>query len=409
MKRLALLTTLVLIIGGSAIIVRAENDIKIGFAYVFSDRLAHYGYGAKQGAEMAMEEVNQAGGLNGRKLVGIYADDKLKPAVGAEVVTKLIKEDKVDVVMGIVSSAVADAVAPVANQLETPLIVTLAMTPDITGPECNPYTFRISMDGPQNIMGAAHIAAESSATRWTTMGPDYLFGYQSWEYFQRYLRQLKPDVSFAPESEALYAPVTATDFSPYINKLLASKTNGVLVTLYGGNLVDFVRQGVAKQLFDEKKLFLMNLAYSADVMFGLGLDMPKGVWLGGLYWFQSNSSPENLKFVEAYTRKYKIFPDFNAHGGYAGVKAYAAAVKKAGGTDKKKVAKALEGLTIDLPVGLVTIRAGDHQAIMDGVWGVTSEFDGKLRTRLLKPLKIFNGEEITPPLDKTGCHMKQLE
>ncbi len=409
MKRLALLTTLVLIICGSACVVKAADDIKIGFSYVFSGRLAHYGYGAKQGAEMAIEEVNQAGGLNGRKLMGVYADTKLQPSVGVEAVTKLIKEDKVDVLMGIVSSAVADAVSQVANQLETPLIVTLAMTPDITGPECNPYTFRVSMNGPQNIMGASQIAADSSATRWTTVGPDYLFGYQCWEYFQKFLHEKKPDVSFVPDNEAIYAPVTTSDFSPYINKLLASKANGVLVSLYGGNLVDFVRQGVAKQLFEEKKLFLMNLAYSADVMFGLGLDMPKGVWLSGLYWFQANTSPENVKFVEAYAHKYKIFPDFNAHGGYAGVKAYAAAVKRAGSTDKKKVIKALEGLTLDLPVGTVIIRAGDHQAVTDGVWGVASEFDGKLRTRLLKPMRIFKGEEITPPVEKTGCNMKQLD
>jgi branched-chain amino acid transport system substrate-binding protein len=150
----------------------------------------------------------------------------------------------------------------------------------------------------------------------------------------------------------------------------------------------------------------MNLAYSADVMFALGLDMPKGVWLGGLYWFQANQdSPENKHFVDAYMKKFKLFPDYNAHGGYSGVKAYAAAVAKAGSAQKEKVIKALEGLELDLPVGPVRIRPEDHQAVMDSVWGMTSDFEGKLRCRGLNPVKIFKGADITPPVDKTGCRM----
>jgi branched-chain amino acid transport system substrate-binding protein len=65
-------------------------------------------------------------------------------------------------------------------------------------------------------------------------------------------------------------------------------------------------------------------------------------------------------------------------------------------------------LTLDLPVGRVTIRPGDHQAIVDGCWGVASEFDSKVRCRVLNPMKIFPGEEITPPVEQTGCTMLPL-
>jgi branched-chain amino acid transport system substrate-binding protein len=279
------------------------------------------------------------------------------------------------------------------------------MTPDVTGSKCNPFTFRISMNGPQNILGASVLAAGMPAKHWTTMGPDYLFGYQCWEYFQKFLKQKRPDATFASDQEIAYAPMTSHDFSPYITKIMNSKADGVLVSLYGGNLVDFVRQGNNLGFFDGKRQVLMNLAYSADVMFGLGLDMPKGLWLGGLYWFRQNSTPTNLKFVQDYTNRYKLFPDYNAHGGYAGVKTYIAAIEKAGGTDKRKIIKALEDLVIDLPQGKTLIRAGDHQAVMDSAWGVSDEFEGKMRCRMLKPLKIFPGDEITPPVEATGCRM----
>lgn len=381
----------------------SQDPIKIGFAYVFSERLSHYGFGAKQGAELAMEEINRAGGVLGRQMKGIYADTHLRPDVGIKVVTKLINEEKVDAVMGLVSSEVASAVAPLALQYRTPLIITLAMTPDVTGKICNAYTFRVSQNGPQNIKGAAIVASESKTRLWTTIGPDYLFGYQCWEYFQKYLGEKRSDIAFAPDSGTAFAPVSTDDFTPYIDKVMKSGADGVLVSLYGGNLVDFVRQAGKKGFFDGKRFVIMNLAYSADVMFGLGLDMPKGIWLGGLYWFQANESRENKHFVDSYVSKYKIFPDYNAYGGYAGVKLFAEAIRRAGSTDKQKIVEVMEGIEMDLPPGRVLIRAQDHQAIFDGSWGLTGEFDGKLRCRLLKPLKILSGNDIAQPVSETGC------
>ncbi len=384
-----------------------QEPVKLGFAYVFSGRLAHYGFGAKQGADLAMEEINKAGGILGRKVIGVYEDTQLKPEVGVKAARKLVLEDKVDAVLGIVSSGVVSAVAPVMNELRTPLIDTLAMTPDITGKICNPYTFRISQNGPQNLKGAAILASHTDAKTWTTLGPDYLFGYQCWEYFQKYLAKLKPGVRFMSTEQIAYAPVTTLDFRPYIQKVMATKPDGVLVSLYGGNLVDFVRQATELGMWREMPVMILNLAYSADVMLGLGVDMPKGLWLGGLYWFQGNSTPANEEFVKAYMSRYRVFPDYNAQGAYSGVKAYAAACALAGTTDKDAVIKALEGLTVDLPSGRTTIRKEDHQAVYDSVWGVSSEFDGKLRIRSLKPLKIFSGAEITRPIEETGCRMTQ--
>ncbi|MFH0822743.1 MAG: ABC transporter substrate-binding protein, partial [Pseudomonadota bacterium] len=368
----------------------AQEPVKIGFMYVFSGRVAHYGHGARQGAEIALEEINAKGGILGRQIAAVYEDTELKPEVGVKAAKKLV-DQKVDVVMGIVSSGVAQAVAPVMNELRVPLIVTLAMTPDITGSMCNPYTFRVSLNGPQNLKGASILAAELNRRKWTTLAPDYVFGYQCWEYFQKYLKEKQPGAIFAGNAETVYAPMTEPDLRPYIRKTMESHADGILVSLYGGNLIDFIRQGNEMRIFDGRVKFLLNLAYSADVMYGLGLDIPKGLWLSGLYWFQANDSPENQRFVETYKHRYKVFPDYNAHGAYAGVKVYAAAVEKAGSTNKEKVVKALEGLTVKVPAGSITIRAEDHQAIVDGVWGLTSEYDPKLRTRTLDPMKTFPG------------------
>jgi branched-chain amino acid transport system substrate-binding protein len=385
--------------------IRAQQPIKIGFMYVFSGRLAHFGHMARQGADLAIEEVNEAGGVLGRKLTAVYVDEEMNPKRGVELANRLVNEDKVDVVMGITSSGVADAVVPTMPDLRTPLIITLAMNPDVTGEKCNPYTFRVSMNGPQNIMAAASLAASLPAKRWTTIGPDYLFGYQCWEYFQRFLRQKRTDSGFASPSDVAFAPITTTDFTPFITKAIKTDADGVLISLFAGNLVDFLRQATPLGFFDGKRQVLVNIGSSMDVMYGLGLDMPKGVWMGGFYWFQQNDTPVNTEFVKSYFRKYKFPPDYNAHGGYSGVKAYAAAVEKAGTANKESIVKALEGLVIDFPIGRTVIRSGDHQALVDAAWGQTSEFDGKSRCRLLRPLRIFHADDITMPVEQTGCKM----
>ena len=83
--------------------------------------------------------------------------------------------------------------------------------------------------------------------------------------------------------------------------------------------------------------------------------------------------------------------------------AYAAAAAKAGSIEASGIVKALEGLTLDLPAGRVTIRADDHQALLPAVWGKTGKYDPKLRSRTIKPFKVFPADKIIRPIEETEC------
>ncbi len=380
--------------------------IKIGFIFILSGRLATFGTMSKQGAELAIEQINETGGINGRKLVGIFVDSKGSPEIGAELFRKMVNDHRVDVVIGPSLSNVAISISALAGQLKMPLIVPVATAPEVTGTKCNRYTFRIGQNLEQNIKSAAIIARDLKAKRWTTVGPDYVYGHQSWELFKKYLRELRPRVSFLPDSQTAFSSPETRDWTEAAQKVMRSDADGILVTLFAGNLIDFVKQAEAVGLLKKKLDVVVNLGASTEVLYALKQDMPTGIWLGAPYWFQNELGPGNHNFVAGYRTRFKAIPSWNSAGPYSAVRAYVEAAKVAGSTRKEDVIKALEGLTVELPVGSVTIRKEDHQAVTPGFWGKTAD-DAAFRFRVLKPLRELPGTEITPSLKETECRMPQ--
>lgn len=376
--------------------------VKVGFVYIMSGPFSAYGQFAKKGAELAVDEINAAGGISGHKVEAFFEDSTGKPDVAIRALRKLVFQEKVDFLIGLDSSGVAKTVVPSIPQMKTPLIITHAATPDVTGSVCNRYVFRISVNLPQNVKAAAMLAAGTDAKTWTTIGPDYAFGHQSWEYFEKYLQAMKPDVNFLPKDAVAFPPFKTTDFNPYINKIMQSGADGVLVSLWGGNLIDFVRQAQEMGLFDGKRQVLMTLGAATEVLSALGDKMPEGLWVGTRYWFLANDSQRNQDFVKAYFDRYGEYPSYNAHGAYGALYTYKAAAEKAGGIDKEKVIDALEGLTVELPVGEITIRPEDHQALSDVSWGQTAGH-ANYPIRILNPVKIFKAGDVTPAPADSGC------
>ena len=405
MRRQAALLTLILCLAVFFGIsqAHAEKPVKLGFVYIMSGPFAAYGQFAKKGAELAVDEINKAGGIMGRPVKAYFEDSTGKPDAALRALRKLVYQEKVDCLIGLDSSGVAKSVAPSIPQLKTPLIITHAATPDVTGSVCNKYIFRVSLNLAQNVKTAALLAAQTKAKTWTTVGPDYAFGHQSWEYFEKYLKEINPEAKFLPKDQVAFPPFKTTDFSSYITKVMQSKPDGVLISLWGGNLIDFIRQGSDMGFFNGDFEVLVTLGAATEVLSALKDKMPEGLWVGSRYWFLANQSPLNKAFVKNYHDRYNEYPSYNAHGSYGAIMAYKAAAEKAKSCDKDAVISALEGLTIELPVGTVTIRPEDHQAVTDACWGKTVA-DPAYPIRILKPMKIFKGKDITPAVTDTGCN-----
>lgn len=383
---------------------QGTDPIKIGFVFVLSGRLATFGTLSKQGAQLGVDQVNQSLGILGRKVEAVFSDSRGDPAHAASEFERLVREERVDAVIGPSLSSIAQTITPLANEYAVPLIVPVALTPDVTGRLCNKYTFRIGQNLFQNIESAARIASELKARKWTTVGPDYSYGRQAWYQFKRALGRLKPGVAFQPSSHTALASTDTTDWGPQIQKILNSDADGVLVTLFSGNLIDFVRQARRTEFFNRDYSILMNLGASTEVLYTLRSLLPEGIWLGAPYWFQAEWGISSLNFVRAYRHTYNAVPSWPAHGAYCAVIAYAEAARQAGSVDKKAVVQALEGLILELPVGEVYIRPDDHQAVVPAIWGQAAT-DSAFRFRVLNPMRIMQGREITPSPQETGCNM----
>jgi branched-chain amino acid transport system substrate-binding protein len=397
----AIFMAAVIIGGGEAL--ASSGTIKIGSVYIFSGFAATYGQFAKQGLELAVDEINKSGGILGKKLKVYFEDSHAKAPIALRAIRKLVYEKGVDFLIGLDSSGVAKGVVPYLKELKVPLIITHAATPDVTGSQCNKYTFRVSVNINQNVMAAARIAAKTKAVKWTTIGPDYAFGHQSWEYFQKYLSKLNPKAKFM--KTVAFPKIATEDYSPYITSIMAAKPDGVFISLWSGDLVNFIKQANKMGFFNKGYTVLMSLGAATEVLYALRDQMPTGVWVGTRYWFLANNSPVNKHFVEAYKARYGVYPSYNAQNAYAAVYALKAAIEKAGTTNKEAVIKALEGLKVNVPAGNIYIRPGDHQAVLNVTWGKTAA-DNKYPIRILKPMVIFKGEEVTPSVEETGCKLK---
>lgn len=387
------------------LVVNGADTVKIGFVYIMSGPFSTYGTFAKQGAELAIEEINKSGGILGEKVEGFFEDSTGKADVALRAMRKLVYQDKVDILVGLDSSGVAQTVVPSIEQMKVPLIITHAATPSVTGDLCNKYTFRISVNVNQNVKAAAIIAKDTGAEKWTTIGPDYAFGHQSWEYFKKYLSEIDKNAVFASDSDTVFPPMKTTDFSSYITKVMASKPEGVFISLWGGNLIDFVRQATEMGFFNQNYKILMSLGAATEVLTALGDKMPDNLWVGTRYWFLANKTELNNKFYNDYFKKFKAYPSYNAHGAYSAVYAFKKAVEKAKSLEKEKVALALEDMEIQIPIGNIKFRKGDHQAVSDVHWGLTAT-DKNFSHKILNPIKIFAGSEVTPAVEETGCKMK---
>jgi branched-chain amino acid transport system substrate-binding protein len=372
----------------------SQNATLIGALFPLSGRAAQLGRTGYQGARLATEEINEAGGVLGGLLELQVADTRGPLATVAEA-RRFIEQERVTVLLGVVSSAALLAVTEMARERKTVLMATIASTLRATTEKFHPYFFRSGINNAQESLSAARVAAALHYRRWYVIAPDYEYGYNAWTIFKAELGHLRQDVEIVGEA---WPEFLEHDYAAYIEAILRARPDAVYNLLYGGDLVAFTRQARGKALF-ERVTFLNATGGDVGVLEELGGDMPEGILCGARYYFQHPDSQANHRFVKRYRDRFGSWPTPWAEMSYNGVKFVAEGLARAGTRESDALVRALEGLTLELPRGPVTLRREDHQAILGMVWG-RSRRHSDFPFPVLAELQVFPGAQITPPVEE---------
>jgi len=347
--------------------VQAENPIKIGMIDTYSGPPSVYCNDVRDGFKLALDEINAKGGVLGRQLVFITRDDKFKVDLALSAAKDLIMREQVDVLAGTTNSAVSLAVSDLAKKEKIPLVVTFGKSAAITGSKGHRYVFSMNENTAMIGKAAAATLVKRPYVKYWIAGDDYEFGHAMAQEIWSNLKKLKPEVQLLGES---WWKIGEPDFTPYITSILSAKPDAVIVAAGGASCVPFLKAAKTTG-FNERVPFLVHMATELSTLKPLGRNAPEGVLGTSPYFFYYPELPANKAFADNYRKVFGRYPTAGAFCGYVAGNYIAQAFEKAGAVDREKFVDALAGLTIDSPVGRVTVREFDHQIMLPMFVGIT--------------------------------------
>lgn len=390
----------------------ALKPIKIGIVSFLTGSAAEpFGIPARDAAKTIIDRLNAGEGpapydkigIGGRPIEIVLVDE----AGGAEKqVTeyrRLVLDEKVDVVIGYISSGDCSALAPVAEELQT-LTIFFDCGTNAIFEEINPdphYLFRTAGHQILDSVGAARYVVDQlpDVTTIAGMNQNYAWGQDSWSAFSASIQQLKPEVRLV---DALFPDLFAGAYSTEISTLQAEAPDVIHSSFWGGDLESFIVQAVPRGLHEQSTLVLTT---ADTLMPRLRDQLPAGVVVGarGPHGALAPDNPLNDWLVETYKSfvgMRPVYPAYHMAQAILGFKAsYEKAMDEAGGQpDVEQVIAAFEGLEFETPSGMIQMAlANGHQAVEPATYGTTGEFDADLGEPRMENVVSYPADCVNPP------------
>lgn len=354
---------------GFPAIVRAAEPVRLGMLLPFSGGLELFGQQGEQGITLAVEEVNAAGGVLGRKVEIVKADDKTDPKTAVERAGQLIRRDKVAAIIGPVTSANRDAIKSTIERGKTPLLYAT----DYEGGVCSPYIACYS------ALPAHYV---DPLIPWLAKNADgqagyYLFG-ADYVWPQKMNAAIKAAVARS-NGKVLgeeYTPFGVKDFAPTLRKIADSGAKVLVLTLPGADGVTFVKQFVAAGLKDRVRIAFMG--FNENYLPGFSGSEADGI-VTCSHFIQTLDRPEAKDFVARQRKRFgegaTVSYYVDAH--YGITRFYLDALKKANSVKAEDAMKAIVGQTLTVGNGPVTMRADDRHVDLNML--VSEARGGKLQ------------------------------
>ena len=349
----------------------AAEPIKIGVLLPSSGVYAGLGNDQKLALELGFDDFGRE--VAGRPIELIHADTQSKPGSGLAQIKKLVLRDRVDVVVGIISSAVAGAVRDYVHNAQVPLILSNAGNDDLTGAQCSPWILRSSFSNSQISREMGPWMAARGFNNVFLMAFDYLAGHQAMEAFRG---------GFVAAGGTVvgeeYPPLGETeDFGPYLAKVKAADPDAVYVFFAGGPAIKFVKEWAAFGLKGEIQLAGAGWLNSALYINAQGMDAEGS--LGILNYVPSIDTPENHAFQENFRAAHGRDASEFGVAAYDSARIIVEALKATGGntTDKEALVAAMQATRFDGPRGPFRIDPRTNNVIQNVyIFEVQAQGDG---------------------------------
>jgi len=326
-----------------------SGPVRVGYYGDLTGATSSFGQSTKNGVDLAADEINKSGGINGRQIEIITEDDQGEPNKAATVVTKLINQDRVHALLGEVASSNTLAAAPKAQESQVPMITPSSTNPAVT--QVGDYIFRVCFIDPfQGEVMAKFAANNLKAKRAAILydfNSDYSRGLQ--QFFKKSFTALGGEVV----EEKSYTQGDR-DFSAQLTAIRSANPDVIYVPGYYGQVGVIANQ--TRQLGIKAPL-LGGDGWDAPQLWELGGDALNDSYISNHY-SVDDPSPAIKKFVADYRARYNVVPDALAALGYDAMKVLADAIRRAGTTDRQRLRDAI-AQTNDFAgvTGLITINS----------------------------------------------------
>ncbi|WP_095587433.1 ABC transporter substrate-binding protein [Actibacterium ureilyticum] len=331
----------------------AADDLKVGLLLPFSGVYAALGNDIEAGFTLALDEFGSDTGVT---FDVVREDTEVKPPVALGKAKKLILQDKVDVMAGIVSSGVLGAVRDMVHGAGVPLIVANAGNDDATGASCSPFITRMSFSNGQVNRPMGTWMYDQGIRKVFTLAPDYAAGRQMIDGFTQTFTAAGGEVvgqEFTPFQKT-------QDFGPYLAQAKASGADAVYVFYAGGEAISFVKQYDSFGLKAELPLYGSGFLTSPLYVNAEG-PSAEGV-ITALHYVPTIDNPANAAFVAAFKAKTGRVPSEFAVHGYDAGRALVTAVQT-GARDRETLAAALRKVSFDGPRGALSIDPATNNIV----------------------------------------------
>jgi branched-chain amino acid transport system substrate-binding protein len=346
----------------------------------------------KKGMELAMDEINAKGGVNGKTLTLITRDDNANAGDAVRAAEELLSREKIDILAGSFLSNIGLALADFAKQRKVFFLAGEPLTDKMVWQNGNHYTFRLRASTYMQVAMLIPEAQKMRKKRWALVYPNYEYGQSAAATFKQLLKAAQPDVEFVAEQAPALGKIEA---GAVALALADAKPDAIFNVLFAADLTKFVREGNTRGLFEGREVVSL-LTGEPEYLDALKDETPNG-WVVTGYPWSSIDTPEHKAFFNAYQKKYSDYPRLGSVVGYTTIKAIAEGVKKAKSTDTERLITAFRGLSLEMPFGKITFRAEDHQSTMGAYVGKIKNDNGK---GVMVEYKYMDGARFQPSADE---------